>query len=75
MSGLCWRTLFRAELHCKPNAQENLDHLSTNVSEQDDRSKWVIDKIFTFYRSHTSIELKFYSIDLLKPASKQSRKE
>ena len=73
MSGLCWRTLFRAELHCKPNAQENLDHLSTNVSEQDDRSKWVIDKIFTLYWSNTFKEPILDSIDLLKPASIQSR--
>ena len=62
-------------MHCNPNALENLDHLSTNVSEQDDRSKWVTDKIFTLYWSHTYKDLKLYSIDLLKPASKQSRKE
>ena len=37
------------QLHCNPNAQENLDHLSTNVSEQDDRSKLAIEGKIGFY--------------------------
>ena len=36
-------------LHCNPNGLENFDHLSTNDSGNDDRSKCTIDVIFSFY--------------------------
>ena len=36
-------------MHCNPNGLENFDHLSTNDSGNDDRSKCTIDVIFSFY--------------------------
>ena len=36
-------------LHCNPNGLEKFDHLSTNDSGNDDRSKWAIEIIFSFY--------------------------
>ena len=36
-------------LHCNPNDLEKFDHLSTNDSGNDDRSKCTIDVIFSFY--------------------------
>ena len=59
-------------LHCNPNAQENLDHLSTNVSEQDDRSKLAIEGKIGFYWNLRYESCVFNCDNFLKQWSKQS---
>ena len=40
---------FLSPKHCNPNDLENFDHLSTNDSGNDDRSKWAIGIILNLY--------------------------
>ena len=57
---------------CNPNALENLDHLSTNVSEQDDRSKLAIEGKIGFYWNLRYESCVFNCDNFLKQWSKQS---